>query len=45
MAPLTMTPAPGKAHKMLAASKASSEAFFQLSMEEEAEEEEYLSGP
>nr|XP_044628662.1 meiosis 1 arrest protein isoform X3 [Equus asinus] len=45
VAPLTMTPAPGKAHKMLAASKASSEAFFQLSMEEEAEEEEYLSGP
>ncbi|KAB0359834.1 hypothetical protein FD754_003990, partial [Muntiacus muntjak] len=47
VAPLPMTPAPGRASKMPAASKASSEVFFQPSMEEEEEEadEEYPSGP
>lgn len=47
VAPLPMTPAPGRASKMPAASKASSEVFLQPSMEEEEEEadEEYPSGP
>nr|XP_030733526.1 meiosis 1 arrest protein isoform X1 [Globicephala melas] len=48
VAPLPMTPAPGRAPKMPAASKASSDVFFQPSMEEEEEEEadeEYPSGP
>ncbi|KAM7079120.1 meiosis 1 arrest protein [Molossus nigricans] len=45
VAPLPMIPAPGRAPKMPAASKASSDAFFQLSKEEEEEEEEYPSGP
>lgn len=44
MAPLPMTSAPGRVPKMPAASKASSEAIFQLS-EEEEEEEEYPSEP
>ncbi|XP_054449579.1 meiosis 1 arrest protein isoform X2 [Pteronotus mesoamericanus] len=45
VAPLPMTPAPGRApSRAPATSKASSEAFFQLS-EEEEEEEEYPSGP
>ncbi|KAF6104617.1 meiosis 1 associated protein [Phyllostomus discolor] len=44
VAPLPMTSAPGRAPKVPAASKASSEAIFQLS-EEEEEEEEYPSGP
>uniref|UniRef100_A0A8C0I1J1 Meiosis 1 associated protein n=1 Tax=Balaenoptera musculus TaxID=9771 RepID=A0A8C0I1J1_BALMU len=35
VAPLPMTPAPGRAPKMPAASKASSDVFFQPSMEEE----------
>ncbi|XP_061066971.1 meiosis 1 arrest protein isoform X3 [Eubalaena glacialis] len=50
VAPLPMTPAPGRAPKMPAASKASSDVFFQPSMEEEEEmeeeaDEEYPSGP
>ncbi|KAM7239087.1 hypothetical protein CapIbe_010607 [Capra ibex] len=48
VAPLHMTPAPGRAPKMPAASKASSEVFFQPPMEEKEEEEaeeEYPSGP
>lgn len=47
VAPLPMIPAPGRAPKMPAASKASSDVFFQPSMEEEEEEadEEYPSGP
>ncbi|XP_036986743.2 meiosis 1 arrest protein isoform X3 [Artibeus jamaicensis] len=44
VAPLPMTSAPSRAPKMPAASKASSEAIFQLS-EEEEEEEEYPLGP
>lgn len=47
MAPLPMTSAPGRAPKIPAASKASTEAFLQLSEEEETEgeEEEDPSGP
>ncbi|KAF6321385.1 meiosis 1 associated protein [Rhinolophus ferrumequinum] len=45
VAPLPMTTAPGRAPKVPAASKASSEALFQFSKEEEDEEEEYPSGP
>ncbi|XP_042788737.1 meiosis 1 arrest protein isoform X2 [Panthera leo] len=48
VAPLPMTPTPGRAPKMPAASKPSSEVFFWPSKEEEVEEqkgEEYPSGP
>ncbi|XP_070285654.1 meiosis 1 arrest protein isoform X1 [Myotis yumanensis] len=46
VAPLRMTSAPGRAPKIPAASKASTEAFLQLSEEEETEgEEEDPSGP
>lgn len=48
VAPLPMTPAPGRGPKMPAASKASSEVFFQPPMEEKEEEEaeeEYPLGP
>lgn len=45
MAPLPMTSAPGRAPKIPEASKASAEAFLQLSEEEtEGEEEENPSG-